>query len=440
MTQSEDCLFLSVYSPNKEGTFPVNFWIHGGAFEQGLGLCALYNASTFAQNDVVSVVINYRLGALGFTASKSMKGNYGILDQRLALEWTRDNIKNFGGDPNRVTIAGQSAGAMSVGAHMISEGSKGLFHAAILESNPLALPYHTRDSAAKNAKNLFEYCGCADDDVACIKKVDVATIVKGQKEAVKLNFHTLLTNFLPFAPMVDKTGELREQPLYALAAGKFNPVPVLGGSMYDEGQLFVYELFTKPLNKVGYHSALDAVFGLSTSKKVKEMYPFDISGPDNDDGRNALNVMATDLLFYCPLRNITRGFLQQMGASASPAYIYRFKHVLSFDAWGPDYQFCVGNVCHGSELPFVYNVFTDGAELVFTPTPDEIKLKNDMVGAWSAFIKTGDPNKGSTLPAPFPRYQIETDPLVVLDEPGSFTTNNVRSEYCDLWDSIGYIF
>lgn len=108
---SEDCLYLTVFSPSKPSEdpngYPVQFWIHGGAFEQGLGNCALYNASTFAQEGVTSVVINYRLGVMGFLASPSQKGNYGILDQRMALQWTRDNIRAFGGNPERISIAGQ---------------------------------------------------------------------------------------------------------------------------------------------------------------------------------------------------------------------------------------------------------------------------------------------------------------------------------------------
>lgn len=145
---SEDCLYLSVWAPTEPSSdpagYPVYFWIHGGAFEQGLGNCALYNGTTFATNNVVSVAINYRLGALGFLASESMEGNYGLWDQQLALKWTIDNIAGFGGNPKRVTIGGQSAGAMSVGAHLTAKGSVGMFQQAVMESNPLALPFHTR--------------------------------------------------------------------------------------------------------------------------------------------------------------------------------------------------------------------------------------------------------------------------------------------------------
>jgi para-nitrobenzyl esterase len=117
---------------------------HSGAFEQGLGDCALYNGTTYATLGVVTVAINYRLGALGFLASESMEGNYGILDQRLALQWTLDNIKGFGGNPEAITIAGQSAGAMSVGAHLTAKGSFGMFHQvnmALTESLTISLSH-----------------------------------------------------------------------------------------------------------------------------------------------------------------------------------------------------------------------------------------------------------------------------------------------------------
>ena len=135
---SED---LTVFSPQEPPSdpagYPVYVWVHGGSFEQGLGDCALYNGTDFATRGVVSVVINYRLGALGFMASESMAGNYGLLDQKIALEWTKNNIQGFNGNPEAVTLGGQSAGGMSVGAHLTAESATGLFHYAVMESNPL---------------------------------------------------------------------------------------------------------------------------------------------------------------------------------------------------------------------------------------------------------------------------------------------------------------
>lgn len=398
---SEDCLYLSVFSPLEDpdpqefpNGYPVFFWIHGGAFEQGLGNCALYNSSTFAQKKIVSVTINYRLGALGFLASKSMKGNYGIVDQRLALQWTNDNIKAFGGNPKQITIAGQSAGGMSVGSHLISPNSKGLFQYSIMESNPLGLPFHTRESAQTNADDIFTYLGCATDDIECMKTKSVDEVLDAQKNAIKLDFDTLLLNFLPFSPMVEPGGEIPDQPLYALARGDLvTHNPIMSGSMYDEGQLFVYELFTKPLNEQEYNLIVKAVFGLAKSKRILEKYPFNLI-PDNTDGRAIFNILATDLLFYCPVRNITTGYQRALGAQVIPSYIYRFKHIMSFDCWGENYTFCVGYCCHGSELPFVFNVFTDGVDVTYDPNKDELALTEDLSSAWANFITTGSPNKG----------------------------------------------
>lgn len=441
---AEDCLYLSVYSPSEASTdpngYPVLFWIHGGAFEQGLGNCALYNGTNFAQKNVVTVVINYRLGALGFLAASNMKGNYGFMDQRLALQWTKANIAGFGGNPNKVTIAGQSAGAMSVGSHLISPNSKGLFQNSVMESNPLGLPYHTRESAASNANSVFAYLNCPENDIACMRTKSTDEILDAQNHAIKLDFDTLLLNFLPFAPMVEPEGEIPEQPFTGLANGKMQTIgPLLQGSLYDEGQLFVYELFTKPLSETAYKGVIDGVFGLKKGKEIKNKYPFDLV-PGNTDGRNILNYLATDLLFYCPLRNMTRGYQNVLGVDTVPTYAYRFKHVMSFDCWGANYTFCVGSCCHGSELPFVFNVFTDGVSVDYTPNADEKVLTVDLANAWTNFITNGTPNKGLAIPLQYPLYKKESDVVIVLDEPDYNLDNHVRATYCDMWDRLGYFY
>jgi para-nitrobenzyl esterase len=146
----EDCLYLTVMGPTDNATdtsgWPVYFWIHGGSYEQGSGNTPLYNGTQFALQGVITVVVNYRLSSLGFLASTSMEGNYGLRDQVLALQWVRDNIAAFGGNPAAITIGGQSAGGMSVGAFLTAPSTGGMFSRAIMESNPLALPFHTRYS------------------------------------------------------------------------------------------------------------------------------------------------------------------------------------------------------------------------------------------------------------------------------------------------------
>ena len=436
---SEDCLYLTVTAPAEpspdQSGYPVLFWIHGGAFEQGLGNSPLYNATTFAEKGVVSVVINYRLGALGYMAASGMSGNYGLMDQKLALQWTKDNVKGFGGNPDRVTLAGQSAGAMSVGSHLISPGSKGLFHRAILESNPFGMPFHTTESAGKNADAAFEYLKCNKGDLACMKSKTPAEILDAQAHSVKMDRKTLFINFLPFAPLVDGV-VLPKQPFEALGAGELANMPIMAGSMYDEGMLFVDELFTSSMSEFKYHSTIDAIFGMHKAKAIKEKYPM-VEG--SKDGRDAFNVLATDLIFYCPLRNITRGMTNVLGAASVPTYNYRFSHVLSFDCWGPSYSFCQGKVCHGSELPFVFNVFSDGTTS-YNPTADEKQLAQDLSSAWVNFISSANPNKGLAVSQTFPLYDPQPRPLVILNEPTYSDAQDPRAEYCAMWDSMGYFY
>ena len=134
---------------------------------------------------------------------------------------------------------------------------------------------------------------------------------------------------------------------------------------------------------------------------------------------------------------------QSLGSSAPISYIYRFKHILSFDAWGPNYTFCVGVVCHGSELPFVFSVWSfideQGKDVEYYPTSSELALATDISDAWSNFMNSHNPNTGlSTLT--FPEYKAIEDKLIILDIPGSEIQQNVRSSYCDFWDSVGYFF
>jgi len=439
---SEDCLFLSVWAPTEPSSdpngYPVFFWIHGGAYEQGLGNCALYNGTNFALKGVITVAINYRLGAFGYMASESMQGNYGIMDQRLALEWTRNNIAGFGGNVDMITIGGQSAGAMSVATHVTAPGSRDLFARAIMQSNPLGLPFHTRDSAKENADSCMIYLNCSIDDVACMRTKTAEEVLDAQKNAPALNLDNLFINFLPWSPLVEENGEIPEQPFYAMMKGNMANIPMLMGSVHDEAQLFVYELFTKPVSEGSYKAIIAGVFGASNYPEIIRKYPFNIV-EGSTDGRDAMNVLGTDLLFFCPLRNLTQNFQREVGVKGIPSWIYRFDHVMSFDCWGPDYQFCVGICCHGSELPFVFNVFTDG-HLVYEPNADEVTMTGDIGNVWTNFITNADPNNYLAIPIEFPQYYSLKDQVYRIEEPGTQVLDHQRDDFCDMWDRMGFFY
>lgn len=435
---SEDCLFLTVtspaYSSSDSNGYPVFFWIHGGSYVSGSGNSALYNATNFALNNVVTVSINYRLGVLGFLASNSMSGNYGLEDQQLALAWTKTNIAAFGGNPSKITIGGESAGGMSVACHLVSPKSQGYFSNAIMESNPVGIPFQTRDSAASIAKTIMRYLSCSTDDISCMRYKSVNDILNAQSYAVAPSISKFFFTTLPFTPVVDEdNGILPYQPFDAILSGRINSgISLLSGFNKDEGQLFVYQTFAYSLSSYYYQIAVSTIFK-NYANQILSMYPFDLI-PNNEDGRTVLSVMCTDAIFYCPLRAMAKST-----QNSNPTFLYKFQHVLSFNPWGSRY-YCYNASCHGAELPFVFNIFRDDASRInFNPTSSERDLSSAMNDAWSNFMKYGNPNTGESGSLSFPRYSSSSDQVSILDVQGYATVvSSSRSSYCDMWDSIGY--
>src|SRR5215831_19176932 len=235
-TISEDCLYLNVYAPpvsgNDQGGRPVLVWIHGGGLVQDGA--RNYDGTKLAAAGTVVVTINYRLGALGFLAHPALAsrpggpaGNYGLMDQQAALRWVQDNIEAFGGDPGNVTIAGESAGGLSVLAHLVSPGSRGLFQKAIVESGAFALNQQPLAAAEAAGEAFATAAGCPGQSAqtaACLRNLPVANLVT--------------PNFVEIPGVVD--GKVLTEPIgTALAAGRFAHVPVLNGTNHDEERLFV---------------------------------------------------------------------------------------------------------------------------------------------------------------------------------------------------------
>ena len=230
---SEDCLTLNVWTPNSSAgrPVPVMVWIHGGGFVNGSG--DIYDSRWMvAQGDIIVVTLNYRLGALGFLAHPALGanddvGNYGFADQQAALRWVHDNIANFGGDPNKVTIAGESAGAMSVCDHLVAPGSAGLFRAAILQSGPCGAETD-RATAEQISVAYAAAAGCADPATAadCLRALPVAKLTQ-----LPVYFH--LSSDGLTGP-ISGTAVLPTDAMTAIAAGKAARVPVLIGTNHDE--------------------------------------------------------------------------------------------------------------------------------------------------------------------------------------------------------------
>ncbi|MDE0887376.1 MAG: carboxylesterase family protein [Myxococcota bacterium] len=213
---SEDCLTVNVWRPHgtpPPSPLPVLVWIYGGSFDAGANSVPMYDGAYMAaQQDVVVVTLNYRVGALGFlTGIDGLEGNYGLRDQQLALQWVSENAAAFGGDPSRVTLFGQSAGAMSVGLHALSIPSSrnpSLFQAIIMESNPFGLPFKTKSQATADAELLSRELGCEGelDKVNCMRAATAQSVVTAQASTsaeVSSILGADIAGLLVFAPTID---------------------------------------------------------------------------------------------------------------------------------------------------------------------------------------------------------------------------------------------
>ena len=224
---SEDCLYLNVYTPalrsHGGGGRPVLVWIHGGGLVQDGA--RNYDGTKLAADGTVVVTINYRLGALGFLAHPALAsrggsaGNYGLMDQQAALRWVQRNIAQFGGDPHNVTIAGQSAGGLSVLAQLVSPGARGLFQRAIVQSGTFALTQRPLATAEANGETFAASVGCADQTAACLRSVPVSDLVSPSTVEIP--------GYVDGSVLTVSIGT-------ALARGQFARVPVINGITHDE--------------------------------------------------------------------------------------------------------------------------------------------------------------------------------------------------------------
>ncbi|HET9564033.1 MAG TPA: carboxylesterase family protein, partial [Mycobacterium sp.] len=375
----EDCLTLNVWTPAAKGQpKPVMVWIHGGSFTGGSG--KTYDGKWLvSRGDIIVVTVNYRLGTLGFLAHPALGppgevGNYGLEDQQAALRWVRDNIADFGGDPAKVTVAGQSAGGMSVCDHLVAPGSKGLFRAAIIQSAPCGaqadLPTAERSSVDYAAR-----AGCADPKTAaeCLRALPV------DKLREPVIFYNIGEDALP-GPVTGTT-VLPVAPVTAIARGDTARVPVLIGTNRDEFTLFValeYLRLGKSYTAEQYPELLRDTFG-ANAVAVGERYPL------HNYGGNvpvAYSAAVTDGVFACVSERMS-GDLARVG----PVFAYEFNER---DAPAPEpmrtLPFPVG-ASHSLELRFLFEAA--GAPPL---NPAQQSLSDQMIDYWSRFITTGVPN------------------------------------------------
>ncbi len=374
---------------------------------------------------MVVVSVNYRLGALGFfshpalRAEGSPSGNQGLLDQRLALEWVRDNIAVFGGDPTNVTIFGESAGARNVCYQVVSAGSRGLFHRAISESGDCTERVPLRDEAEAEVPAYVDAVGCkgAADPLACLRALPADALIipaaavgappaplPGSAE------YQGSRDLWSFRPTVD--GEVvTDMPRSLFASGNVADVPYLVGTNAEEGALRHFGT-TPATTEADFLAALGRAFDTATAKKLAALYPVADFPTPND----ALIRVTTDWKYACAVQD----FAERIAAAGRTVYAYNFDH-----AWAaPTLRDALGK-SHGAELSYVFGSLPEG---MLDP---EVKTLSELVQRyWTRFAAVGDPNGASDPkwpafdPALGNRLNLGTDPSVL---------QSFRKERCDFW-------
>jgi para-nitrobenzyl esterase len=414
---TEACLVLNVFTPASRWSVrarrPVMVWIHGGAFV--VGESDDYDPAKLVARGVDVVTLNYRLGALGFLALPSLDAeghlfaNYGLLDQQAALEWVRRNIAAFGGDPNRVTVFGESAGGASVMSQLVSPLATGTFQRAIIESGAYAnTPTRAEAEATGAAYATAE--GCASLSNACMRGLSVTALLGDEPSG--------------YVPTVDGT-ILPVNPKVAIANGTFNRVPVIDGSNGEEFRLFTaldFDLVSGPITAATYPYALAAEVGSAAAPLVLAQYP--VSAYPTPDLANSAAL--TDGTFSCNAL-----FLDQSLSHYVPTFAYEFSDVNAPELFLPPVSFPY-EAAHASEIQYLFNV---AAAFPQPLSAEQMRLSNSMVQFWTTFAAFGNPViADGTLWFPFVR-QIGN--MVDLNTPhdANFTSFNTEHQ-CAFWNAL----
>ncbi|XP_077983368.1 pyrethroid hydrolase Ces2e-like [Glandiceps talaboti] len=455
--KSEDCLYLNVYVPQHESKkYAVMVWIHGGAFAVGSGSTVSYDGTPLAAiNDVMVVTINYRLDALGFltTGDSAASGNYGLLDQLEALKWVKANVEAFGGDSERITIFGESAGAYSVHLHMLSPLSSGLFHRAILQSGALSEYYgYTDDKVVVNkvAYALGRQLGCEHDNsedlIQCLRKVpaeefaqdSLMEVLGGEIEGsnVTQTFNPHLDDY--FIP---------KDPLGKLSSGSFNTINSIVGTMADEGMVWMTILFGESedqpfVDRATFDESCSFVLSPHVARHgevhdaVKYLYT-DWEYADSTE-YNYLDVMsqiAGDPFFVCPANRCARD-LYDAGADV---YLYQIDYHPTTSAYKKTWT----KAAHGDDEQYVFGwqflpqLYPD-IETKFQMKDEEHQMSLQIMKYFTNFAKSGNPNLddgGAVTDIEWPKFTVPELQYKELS-PSMPTKRALKAKECAFWDQV----
>lgn len=418
-TMAEHCLFLNIYTPMgnaSNNALPVLLYIHGGGYLQGWGSYELYRGTYFANTtNTIVVTLNYRLGILGFLTSPDFDGNFGIMDQRMAIQWVHDNIASFGGDPNRVTLAGQSVGGVSVAIHYSSpEYSEGLFSRVIIQSSPIYMQFRDRTSSYPFSQIFANLVGCQYRDVACLLQVNMSMILFAQENDIWLPLPLSTRTDMPWQPTLDGRVILG-QPMTRLEQGHVckSAKQVLLGTVKNETLSFVYQVISR-MSPLVFDEIMFAWLGVFNATLVIPAYK---SFMQPLDARDAFSMMSTDYYFVCPLRRIARA----LSSLSIDVRYYAFMYSPIADPIN-NTTYCVNAACHGADLSFEFHT-KQVAGFSFA-NANEIALSFAMM---NQFLH----------PSPqWIPFSTSNDAIFMFDIVTSKMRSAYRKDACDIWDMI----
>lgn len=373
---SEDCLFLNVWTPKETQKAPVFVWIHGGALTTGASSEAMYDGAKLAERGVVVVSINYRLGVLGYLAhpllsaesAEGISGNYGLLDQIEALRWVRNNIEAFGGDPSNVTIAGESAGALSVMYLMTSPRARGLFHKAIAQSAYMISTPELKQ--ARFGENAAEAIGSrlvasvGAQDLAALRAIDAEKLTNAAGQAGYFPLGTIDGQVLP------------RQLVDVFDRGEQAPVPIIAG--FNSGEIRSLRFLAPPVpaDAATYETAIRGRYADLADDYLK-LYP-------SKYPEESILAATRDALYGWTAERL----VSKQTALGKQAFLYIFDHGYpAADAAGL-------HAFHAAELPYVFGTARRTPPLwpKIPGTTAEATLSNAMIDYWTSFARSGEPS------------------------------------------------
>jgi len=384
--QNEDCLFLNIWTRGLDSKRrPVMIWIHGGAFIIGSGSQTMYQSTKLVERgDVVLVSINYRLGAFGFINLREITGGKipatgceGLLDQIAAIQWVQDNIDSFGGDPDNITVFGESAGAMSIGSLMAMPAARGKFHKAILESGA-GNTVGSLDQGVEITGKFLDILGLRGTDPDALRSLSAERILNAQQK-LQILLQSKEGVITPFQPIVD--GEaLPEVPIKTIEKGSAAEIRTLAGTNLDEFKLFsIMNPALRDLDQATMVERLKSLIPSEQIPRIVDVYGKSLKARDvSSSPADLLTAIQTDIMFRMPALKL----VEAQCKNNPPVYNYLF-------TWkSPALGGALGS-CHALEMGFVFGSLDDrfsGAG----PEAQALSLK--MQDAWCAFAFTGNPS------------------------------------------------